>query len=763
MKADCLRIWTRRVVERPFFGVLLPLLICALFMAGLPNFQLASSPRSYQGEDGELMQALLAMEAEFTHDSNILVVFISHEATGYTPETISAIRDFTDQAWDLPRVERVDSITNFQYSEASGDDLDVRDLVETDLPLTKANIARVQDIIGLEPRLLGMFVSENGRAMAVNIRANVRTDDLAGLAEIQAALQEQIDATLEQNPHLSAHLSGFIGVTFGWSNALEFDVAYLFTGSFIVIVLALCLFFRSIPLAAAALFITLLSVASAAGFTGWRDQAIQAPVAVGLLMVMLLAIADSIHVVQTVRRKLGMAMEHRAAVIEAVLFNFKAIVITSVTTAVGFLSFSFSSYEGVRLLGAFVAVGVMIACLLSLTILPFAVARIRVKPVSVNAGNQHENRIASAVLRWRWPLVLLVVPSVVFCGIVINRTSVEDNIIDYMQPWQKIRQDIEIIEDELTGSIDLNFELNSGIEEGVADPEFMRQTDEFVTWVRSQPEVRWASSYTDIVKKLNQDMHGGDPEYYRLPEESALASQYLLLYELLLPMGIDLTHQINLDKSGTRVTLIVDDLASSRLMAFVDRTNNWLQDNGSKLNAEEPRGSLLLTMQLSMETIGVMVYGAALALGVIALILFFVFRAFIPGLLCVVSVIVPILLTYGVWALYAGVFDMAAAIALCMVVGIVVDNSVHFVTKFTQARSDQQLATHEAIIYTFNNIGRALVSNATAMSAGFCILIFSAFKSNATMGVITTLSMLSALIVTFTLLPALLSLLDREK
>jgi uncharacterized protein len=755
--------WVEQVINRPIITVLAVLLISAVFIMGLRDFSLASSPRDYQGPDGEHMKVLLRMEREFSEEFNVLVVFVSSDERGYTQDTLTAIRQFTDTAWTLPKALRVDSIANFQYSEAQDDDLVVRDLIEDAALLDKQTLSDIGRIVGQEPRLLNMLASSDGRALAVNIKFDADTNNLRELLQIQHALEAAIEATENAHPQLSGHISGFLGVTLGWNSALIHDVSYLFTGSFVIVVLSLCLFFRSVPLAAITILIALLSVASSAGFTGLLGKSIQAPVSVGLLMVILLAIADSIHVVQTARRKLGMGMPHKQAVIESVVFNFKAILITSVTTAIGFMSFFFSSYEGVRLLGAYVALGVMVACLLSLTLLPCVMARCRIKPGPVKQSGGSGNRLAGLVIRWRWLILASLLPSVVLCVFSIKRTPIEDNIIDYMQPWQKIRQDIDIIEDELTGSMDINFQIDSGNEQGVSDPAFMRVVDDFALWARAQPEVRWVSTYTDVMKKLNQDMHGGNVDFYHLPSQRDLAAQYLLLYELLLPQGLDLTYQINADKSSTRVTIIVDDLDSGQLFDLMARIDEWIESNATDLQISKPMGSLLLTMLLSMETITVMVSGAALALAVIGVILFFVFRAFTPGLLCVFMVITPILVTYGIWGGVVGRFDMSAAIALCMVVGIVVDNAVHFVTKFLQARQVSNLSTENAIEYTFSNIGNALVSNALVLSAGFSLLFFSAFKSNATMGIITTMSILAALIGTFTLLPALLVVLDRSR
>ena len=306
--------------------------------------------------------------------------------------------------------------------------------------------------------------------------------------------------------------------------------------------------------------------------------------------------------------------------------------------------------------------------------------------------------------------------------------------------------------------MEIMFELSSGEEEGLSQPEFMRQVESFAAWLRARERVRFVNVYTDIMKRLNQNLNRGLQDFYKLPESRELAAQYLLLYELSLPYGLDLTHQINLDKSATRVVIVIDDTPATELLAFLQGVEEWLRNNAPAITVSKPTGSIVQMTIATFETVSSMMYGAAVALLVIGIIVLFTFRSFYPGLLCMIMIFAPLLVSYGVWSVISGLFDMSTAIALCMVIGIVVDNAVHFISKFQHAARELGHDPGDSIRFTFHTVGGAIFSNAVVLCAGFGILYFSDFKSNATMGVLTSLSLATALIGTFTLLPALLML-----
>lgn len=400
----------------------------------------------------------------------------------------------------------------------------------------------------------------------------------------------------------------------------------------------------------------------------------------------------------------------------------------------------------------------ILACFLSLTLLPAIMSFCSIQPSKSGNHSWALRVISTKVSLWRRVIVLFFIPLILFSSYSISRGEINDNVVHYVQDSHAFIEHLEVIEKNLTGSIDINMELMPRGGGDVSEIHFLTNVDQFVEWLRTQPEVRYVSSYTDVMKHLNRVMHGGFDEWYKIPASNELAAQYLLFYDMSLPKGLDLTHQINIDKSATKVSIIVNDMDTKSTLGFMGRVEGWLERNGSYIEYSSGIGSIIITMLLALSTFHAMLNGAAVALFVIAVVLLFSFRALLPGFLSVMLVVVSIVLTYGIWNLIAHRYDMTAIVALCMVTGILVDNAVHFINKYVYASEELGKSSKEAVSFAFHTVGGALTTNAVVLSLGFGTLCFSLFKSNATMGALTVISILIALLVTFTLLTSLLLL-----
>ena len=251
-------------------------------------------------------------------------------------------------------------------------------------------------------------------------------------------------------------------------------------------------------------------------------------------------------------------------------------------------------------------------------------------------------------------------------------------------------------------------------------------------------------------------MHGDDPVWHRIPEERELAAQYLLLYELSLPFGLDLNDRINIDKSATRVTAALDQIPTGDVRQFLTRSSTWLHENAPAYMRAEPTGATVMFSFISQRNIESMLGGNALAVLLIAAIMMLSLRSLSLGAMSLVPNAVPILMTFGVWALLVGEVGMAAATVSATSLGIVVDSTVHFLTKYLRARRELGLEPAEAIRYTYRVVGVAILANTFILAFGFAVLSASTFRINSQMGLLTALAIVIAVVVDFVLLPALL-------
>jgi predicted RND superfamily exporter protein len=251
-------------------------------------------------------------------------------------------------------------------------------------------------------------------------------------------------------------------------------------------------------------------------------------------------------------------------------------------------------------------------------------------------------------------------------------------------------------------------------------------------------------------------MHGDDPESYALPKERDLAAQYLLLYEMSLPYGLDLNDTINIEKSSTRLIATYDNVTAVRMRELQAQSEDWLRANAPQSMWTVPSSLNLMFAHISSRNIKSSLLGAVIALLLIAITLAIAFRSVKFGALSILPNLAPGLMAFGIWGMIRGQVDVGNAIVATMALGIIVDDSVHFLSKYLRARREGGLNAEEAVRYAFSTVGSALVVTAFILVAGFLVLALSPFNLNAGIGLLMAIMILVALGGDLLFLPPLL-------
>ncbi|MCK5917424.1 MAG: MMPL family transporter [Cocleimonas sp.] len=268
------------------------------------------------------------------------------------------------------------------------------------------------------------------------------------------------------------------------------------------------------------------------------------------------------------------------------------------------------------------------------------------------------------------------------------------------------------------------------------------------------------ATFADTMKRLNQNMNQNDPAMYKVPKSSNLAAQYLLLYEMSLPYGMDLNNRIDVDKASTRLTVILQRTSAKRLRDLDEDARAWMKSNLPEHMFSYGTGLSVVFAHISKRNIDTMLKGISLALILISLILIFALRSLKYGLISLIPNLFPAILAFGLWGYIDGQIGLAVAVVAAISLGIVVDDTVHFLTKYLRARKEKKLSAEDAVRYSFHTVGVAIV--VTSM-AGFAVLTLSGFYVNYSMGVLTVIAILFALITDFFFLPPLLIAADKER
>ena len=345
----------------------------------------------------------------------------------------------------------------------------------------------------------------------------------------------------------------------------------------------------------------------------------------------------------------------------------------------------------------------------------------------------------------------------------IPKIDFNDLFAEYFDESIQFRVDNDFIRQNLTGVMALHYEVASNSEDGIFDPEYLNQLDAFAKWFSTQQYFLHVDTLSDVMKRLNRTLHGDDPEYYRNPDDPVLAAQYMLLYELSLPYGLDLNNLVDVDRTATRMSVILDNIDSKDILLLDNKARSWLAQHAPLLKVSEAVGPSVMFAHISERNLKSMIDGMVLALLLISTVILLSLRTLKLGLLSLLPNTLPILMAYGAWALISGELGMSGTLVSTIVLGVIVDNTVHFLSKYLRAKREKGESAHGATRYAFRTVGIALAVTTIILVGGFSVLGFSAFEMNSLLGQLSAMTFALALIVTYLLLPPLLYLIDGSR
>ncbi|MEL7059163.1 MAG: MMPL family transporter [Acidobacteriota bacterium] len=750
--------WTARygraIVRWRWAALLLPLVMTVGLAAGGRFLQPAGDYRIFFSEDNPQLEAFLSIQDTYTRIDNVLFAVEPQKGDVLEPSFLAAIEELTAAAWTLPHAIRVDSPTNFQHTRARDDDLEVADLIRDAESLSPARLDEIRRVATTEPALSRRLVAGDLGAVGVDVTLQPPGESLDEISNVSQAAHA-IAEDLEARYPVRVELTGMVMLNDAFNTASLRDLSTQVPLMYLAIFVGLLVLVRSMVGAVGAMVVTVLSILSAMGTAGWFSMLITPPSAAAPTVIATLAVADSVHFLVSFFAARGNGMDRHRAVVESLRVNLQPIFLTSITTAIGFLSMNFSDTPPLRHLGNTAAFGVMMAFVFSVTLLPALMAIVPARGRGAAPGVVRVlDRFAGTIVRRRRVVLVLSSAFALVALAFLPRNSLRDDFVRYFDTSLEFRQAADFTNERLTGLYQLQYSVPSGTPGGVADPEFLATLDAFATWLRSQPEVRHVSAISDTFKRLNRSLHGDDPGQYLLPDRPDQAAQYLLLYELSLPYGLDLNNQLNVDKSATQVIATLNDMSSVELKAIAERGEAWLRENGGV--AAPGVGPSIMFAHIADRTIGGMIFGTVLALIVISGLLVLALRSLRVGLLSLIPNLLPAGIAFGLWGFWVGEVNVGVSIVIGMTLGIVVDDTVHFLSKYLRARREHGASAEEAVRAAFRNVGVAILVTSAILIIGFGVLSFSVFAMNELMAKLTMLTIGMALVVDLTLLPALL-------
>ena len=758
--------YTRWVIRYRWAVLAVALVATVAASAGLPKLGLATDYRVFFSPDNPDLTAYEAVENVYTKNDNVLFVLQPQDGDVFTPRVLDALRSLTEDAWQIPYSTRVDGITNFQHTWADGDELIVEDLVGPD-EITEEVATRARDVALAEPTLVGRMISTDARTSGINVRISLPGESKTELPEAVEHVRKLLVQYRAAYPDFEIHASGIAMMNWAFAEAPMRDMPFVMPLMFGALVLAIVVFLRSASGIASTLTVLFVSTLTAIGIAGHLGVLLDPVSSSAPTIILTVAVADSIHILVSWLQLRRDKLAKLDALVEAVRINAAPIFLTSITTAIGFLSLNFSDSPPFRLLGNITAFGVMVAWVYSMTVLPALVAILparRVVRVGRGRLDAFMERFSDLLVRRYRPVLATMGITAVLLSLSITRLHVNDQYIDYFDRSLPIRVASDFTVDNLSGDYRTTYSLEAGGSQEVASPAYLAAVDAFTDYLESRPAVVHVNSFTRTMKRLNKNLHADDPAEYRLPDDRELAAQYLLLYELSLPYGLDVNDQIDVDKSSLRLDVTYGDVDMAIVEDETRLAEAWLAEHGTaSMQSAQGTGVSKMFGQITRRNVASMILGTGLGFLLIAGILVVALRSVRMGIISLIPNVLPAAIAFGVWAWLVGDVGFAVSVVAGLSIGIIVDDTVHFLSKYTLARREKGLSAPDAVRYAFRTVGTAILGTTFIVAIGFAMLGLSTFRVTSYMGLLTSLTVASALAVDFLLLPTLLIAFDRRK
>jgi len=757
-------IFSDKILRFRWLIIIVTLGLVGVAFTGAFDLTFKSDYKTFFKQDNQQLNDFLDLQKIYSKSDNVAFIVAPKNGEVFSKETLGAIWELTDEAWQVTYSSRVDSITNFQYSYAEEDDLIIEDLVLDPETLQPSDIERAKRVALAEPLLVKKLISEKAHVAIVNVTIRLpgidKTKEVPEVAESVRAIRDQF---AQKYPQIDFKLSGMIMMNTSFPEASIADMSLLLPLMFLVVIITIGAMLKTVSGTLSTVVVIFASIMTAMGLWGWMGGYLTGPSAGAPTMILTLAVADCVHVLSTFYYNMRHGMDKVTAMKDSIRVNLQPIFLTSLTTAMGFLTMNFSDAPPFGDLGNIVAIGVTTAFVFSVTLFP---ALLMVLPTKVKPTVEHKqdmmDKLADFVIgnrKWLLPVSTLVI---ITLAAFVPKNELNDDFIKYFDTRVPFRQATDFMQENMSGMTTIELSFNSKVSSGVNDPKFIKYVADFSDWLRAQPETDHVNTITDTLKRLNKNMHGDDPNWYRLPQEQELAAQYLLLYELSLPQGLDVNNQLNVDKSSTRVIATFKNLTSNQTLDMEKRilARFNAQNTGYELVLASPS---LMFAHIGSHNIVSMLQGSSLALVLISILLGIALRSLKFGLISLLPNLMPAAIGFGLWGMFIGEVGLGLSVVMGMTLGIIVDDTVHFLSKYIRAGREKNYTSEEAVRYSFASVGRALWITTMVLVAGFAVMATSSFKLNADMGLLTAVTILIALIVDFLFLPPLLMMLRSKK
>jgi len=697
-------------------------------------------------------------EFKKTFGSDDMAIMAVYAKKGiFNPETVALVNELTDKMWQVPKIMRVESLANYKWVRAIGDEIIINDFLPNDL--TSDDILERQKIAATMDPIKQYIISNDLKTFVIYAWPEPHFDQKPEYGPTVLAMEE-IVKKYQNNPDYEFHIAGTVVMGDGLNTVTMSDLKLIIPLLLITIAIMLVIIFKSFWGVIMPIGLVFTTIGSTLGYAGWANIKLNVTTAMIPNILMAVCLADSIHLILSFVhfRQEGLAIKE--ALFNAIKKNIQATILTSVTTAVGFYSLMYTELLPIRDMGLLAGSGTLLAWVYTLFFIcpmllyvPFKIPPKREQFKLKILGNIFNPEKATYVInKYKVIIILFCFGLTIACTYLGFNNEVNSSTIDSFKDTVPIKKAYKFMREHIGGSYGVEVVFDSGKDDGIKDPAFLNKVDAFEKWLKESKHITKASSIVDVIKDVNKALNANKDEYYKIPDNSNAVAEQIMLYSMGLPSGVGLNHWSSLDNRYMRVMVVWTLVGSKASLREIQR----IQDNFARFGLNgHVAGTTALVAGMDGYIVSTFVSSMLTAILLVSILMAIFFRSIKLGVLSMIPNVMPPLIGAGFMTLAGIHIDVGTILITSVCLGIAVDDTIYFLANYNRL-TRSGVTSYNAVLDIFKNTGNALIWTTVILVVGFGCFLFGSFIPNVHFGIMTAIILGVALILDLVLLPAIL-------
>ena len=756
--------FAKLLIKYRYLSIGLVIIVVCLLATGVTKLTFNPDLETYFPEGHPAVIRSNEIDDMFIPTDNLIIAVHSNEGTLFNGDSLKVIEELTKKSWTIPYSVRVDSLTNYSYVKSVNDDLIVEPFIEEAEKKSIEFFEKRENLVAGEDIIYKSLISEDKKTSVVSIIVDPpgpnKEDQNTELINYILGFIEPIK---ESNENLDIRLLGNPYLDYISPRIVKAEMPVVMPLMLLLIFFIVFLMIRSYVAVLATFVVILMSLIATFGSIGILGSPLNQMVTTIPILIITLALADCIHLFSIYFQNRVKGISSKESMEKSLEMNIQPLFLTTISTCIGFLCLNFIEVAPLRDFGNAVAIGIGFAFIFTIFFIAPIVSFFEVKTASkVTKQTRFSTSVGSFILKNGNKLIFSITSISFLILLCIPMNELDENPTQmYAEGFTSFSSDTLWLDEKLSVTFPVNF-LATNEEGQVSDPDFLKILDKFSVWLEEREQVNHVTSLANNMKNLNKSMHGDDPEWKKIPENADLSAQYLFFYEMSLPMGLDLNSSISQDRKSTKISATLKDMSANEFKEFNNEVLGYLQQNNLENMISEPSSFRVIFTYMVEAIVNSLLYGLFIGILLITLIIGLFFRSYLLPALSIFPNILPIGMGFGLWGLFVGDVGFMVAVGMGSTLGVIVDFTVHFLSKYELARKEFKKSVEESVIYSFETVGFALIIMTVVLALGFSVLNLVTFIPIQDFAKFSVICFIGGLIINFLFLPNLLMKFDKR-